>query len=156
MQIIIPKQAGPFAGTYEFDLARPFDNWEWHMIKEISGATHGTFEAAVEASDSDVFLAYAVIALTRDGRVPRRAFAQAVELLYELPGFGLDDGIRIIHEKPSEGDEASPPEEALAESASASESTEPSAKTSSESSESPVNTPPATGSPSLDSTKPAA
>lgn len=61
----------PLDGEYEFDvveLLNSLTNRELHKIKVMSGVRAGELDEALEAGDSDLFLAIALIVLQRRGR----------------------------------------------------------------------------------------
>lgn len=60
----------PYDGEYDFDLEeKPFTILEWRWIKKISGYMPATVSDGAEAGDPDLFLAFAVVALVRAGKV---------------------------------------------------------------------------------------
>lgn len=63
---IVIDGIAPYDGTYDFD-ASYFTMRELHVIKRIAGVRAGELDDALAASDSDVIVAIAVIALTRAG-----------------------------------------------------------------------------------------
>jgi hypothetical protein len=62
------------SGEYPFDLdERPFTSGELHLLKEISGVRAGELMEAMEAGDTDIMVALAMIVLNRHGKtVPLR------------------------------------------------------------------------------------
>lgn len=59
----------PYDGEYDFD-GSYFTNRELHTIKRISGVRGGEIDQALDAGDSDVIVAMAVITLERAGKNP--------------------------------------------------------------------------------------
>lgn len=57
----------PLDGDYELNIGA-FTNRELHTIKEISGVRAGELKAALEASDNDLIVAFAVIVIRRAGK----------------------------------------------------------------------------------------
>jgi hypothetical protein len=57
----------PLDGDYDLDISA-FTNRELHTIKEIAGVRAGELKAAMEASDNDLVVAFAVIVLRRAGK----------------------------------------------------------------------------------------
>ena len=80
---------GRFDG--EFDLGvddRAFNGREWHWIKSISGYMPATIRDGFEGSDPDLFIALAVIAMCRSGKVDRDRGLQTAEQMMEEPYTG--------------------------------------------------------------------
>lgn len=63
--------APPFDGAYDMDMGLPLNGRELHVIKELAGVRLGEIDDALEASDYDVLIAFAAIALTRAGKVKK-------------------------------------------------------------------------------------
>jgi hypothetical protein len=92
-------------GTYDLDLiGSPLTNRELHWIKEIAGVRLGEFEAAADAGDNDLLVAFSVIALSRAGKVQRNQVAQVTDYLWDA------DGGKIMAEEVLEVGDAGPPE----------------------------------------------
>lgn len=57
------------SGEYPFDLdERPFTTGELHLLKEMSGVRAGELMEAMEAGDTDIMVALAMIVLQRHGK----------------------------------------------------------------------------------------
>lgn len=65
-KIIIDGIAG-YNGEYEFD-AGYFTNEELHTIKRVAGVRAGELQDALAAMDSDLVVAFAAVALKRNGK----------------------------------------------------------------------------------------
>lgn len=65
-KIVITGIAG-YDGEYPFD-ATYFTNKELHTIKRIAGVRAGEIQAAFVAGDNDLIVAFAVLALERNGK----------------------------------------------------------------------------------------
>jgi hypothetical protein len=65
-RIVINGVAG-YNGEHPFD-ASYFTNKELHTIKRIAGVRAGEIQAAFAAGDNDLIVAFAVIALERNGK----------------------------------------------------------------------------------------
>lgn len=68
-RIEIDKAVSPYGGTYEFD-ANYLTNRDFSTIKKISGLRAAELDEALRAADTDLVLAFAVIALNRHGKRP--------------------------------------------------------------------------------------
>lgn len=101
----------PYTGNYSIDLAQPFTTGELNIIKTISGVRAMEIPDALRAGDSDLIVAFAVVALARAGKVNRRQAPMAAEVLWEAPAGSLR-----FEPDASDGD-ASPPDEAQPSSA---------------------------------------
>lgn len=66
MKVVI-KNVPPYDGEYPLDLSH-MTNREVSTIKRISGYTPLEWEAAGDRGDTDIIIAFAVVALTRTGR----------------------------------------------------------------------------------------
>lgn len=85
-----------FDGEYELD-DRAWNTREWRWIKQVSGYMPTTYEAGYEARDPDLFLAFAVIAMCRAGRIGRDEGVKVAEVLAEVPWDGAS--IQIVGEE---------------------------------------------------------
>lgn len=67
MDRIIIKDIAGYNGEYDFD-ASYFTNKELHIIKKIANVRAGEIQEAFQARDSDLIVAFAAIALERNGK----------------------------------------------------------------------------------------
>lgn len=71
-------------GGYDLNLAEsPFTMRELHWVKQIAGVRLNEFEAASVAGDSDLLVAFVVIALVRNGKISKDAVPAATEMLLD-------------------------------------------------------------------------
>lgn len=106
MQITI-TDVPPFDGTYELDLAVPFNGRELHLIKELAGVRLGEIPAALDADDYDVLIAITAITLTRNGKLQKAATLKAAQdVLMEAPAGSITADFTETVE-----DDADPPAE---------------------------------------------
>ena len=76
-----------FDGVYELDFINaPLTNRELHLIKEVAGVRLGEFEAAAEAGDNDLLVAFAVIGLNRAGKIERNQIASVTDFMWDAEG----------------------------------------------------------------------
>ena len=81
-KIIIGKAIPRFAGSYELDSSIPMKGMDWRWIKKISGYMPNTIETGFEGDDPDLYIALAVVALHRAGKIrPQEALYVADVLL---------------------------------------------------------------------------
>lgn len=66
---IVLSNVPPYDGEYELDVTY-LTNRELHTIKNLCGLRAGELDDALQAGDSDVIVALAVIALERNGKGP--------------------------------------------------------------------------------------
>jgi hypothetical protein len=91
---LVLNGVAPYDGEYEFDVSY-FTMRELNIIKRTSGVRAGELEEALAASDSDLVVALAVIALERAGvKGAEDALwnAQAGQITLELDDEGDDVG----------------------------------------------------------------
>ena len=119
----------PYEGEYEFDIeGHPFSTVEWRWIKQIAGYMPLTIEKGWAGGDPDLFLAFAVIAMRRAGKIQKAEVLQVAEQIEEA----AMDGTSITFRGSAEADDADPPSDSASESSadtsgeSSSEPTEPS------------------------------
>lgn len=97
----------PYEGEYDFDLSNePFSTMEWRWIKKIAGYLPLTIQAAFDGGDPDLFLAWAVIAMRRAGRITEADAYRVADELARAPFDGV--GISFIGEQAEEDEEARP------------------------------------------------
>lgn len=96
----------PWDGSYDLDPDRPFSTREWRWIKQISGYMPLTISDGFGGGDPDLFVALAVIAMNREGRVGREHAMDAAEQLADAPFDGasitLDAGEEAADDVPLE------------------------------------------------------
>lgn len=102
MESIVIKGIAGYDGEYPFD-ASYFTNKELHTIKTHSGVRAGEIQQAFAAGDNDLIVAFAAIALERNGKVVHadvlwNAKVGAIELVLgedevdaDPPTLGLDE-----------------------------------------------------------------
>jgi hypothetical protein len=96
-----------FKGEYEFDIEEePLTNLEWRWVKKISGYLPLTISDGWRGGDPDLFVAFAVVALARAGRIGRDEALQVADQLLESPFDGA--AIAFVGQ---EADTDSPPEQ---------------------------------------------
>src|SRR5512146_1587205 len=94
----------PFDGQFDLDFASPFTMRELHWIKEIAGVRVGELDEAGQKGDSDLLLAFTVIAAYRAGKVRKEQVKQFSEVLLDAPA----DAIQA-EDVPDVEDDAGPP-----------------------------------------------
>lgn len=98
-----------FKGEFPFEIAeQPFTTLEWRWIKQISGYLPLTLDSGLEGGDPDIFLAFAVIALFRGGRVSESEALAVAKYLEALPADGAS--ITMVLEEENQEDAESPPD----------------------------------------------
>jgi hypothetical protein len=88
MAKIVIRGMKPWDGEYDLETTRPFNAREWRWIKRISGYMPLTIREGFAGGDPDLFLALAVVALCRDGKIDRE---QGLELADELSEADMTD-----------------------------------------------------------------
>ena len=100
-----------FKGEFDFDIAaEPLTNLEWRWVKRLSGYMPMTVDEGLHGADPDLFVAFAVIALARAGRIPASDALNVAESFADLPF----DGTAITFIGDQDGDTDDPPEPAEA------------------------------------------
>jgi len=102
-------------GTYSLDLST-LNGREYNWVKKIANVRLGELFDAMEAGDYDLTIAFTVIALVRDGKIPKETAIRAAEMLAEniigsiASDFVADDedDARPPDETTSSSDESSP------------------------------------------------
>ena len=103
---MVVKGVRPFDGEYELDDDRTFNAREWNWIKRISGYMPLTVADGFAGGDPDLFVALAVIAMCRAGKIERTEGLRVAEALAEAPFDGTT--IQLIGGEVEE-DDAVPP-----------------------------------------------
>lgn len=116
MATIVIKGIRPYDGEYELDGDRAFNAREWRWIKKVSGYMPLTLSDGFAGGDPDLYVALAVIAMCRAGRIERDDGLRVADELSEAPFDGAtltlvgdeteDDTPLELTSKP---DEPSPP-----------------------------------------------
>lgn len=114
MARIIIKGIRPYDGEYELDTDRAFNAREWRWIKKVSGYMPLTVSEGFAGGDPDLFVALAVIAMCRDGKVERERGLDVADILAEAPFDGaaillVGDDVEDVDALPL--DLTSPPDE---------------------------------------------
>ena len=104
---IVVKGVRPFDGEYELDDDRTFNTREWNWIKRLSGYMPLTVSDGFAGGDPDLFVALAVIAMCRAGKIDRSEGLRVAEVLAEAPFDGTT--IQLIGGTDDEEDDAVPP-----------------------------------------------
>jgi hypothetical protein len=100
-----------YKGEYEFDIeTEPLTNLEWRWIKKISGYLPLTIDEGWRGGDPDLFVAFAVVALARAGKIQQAEALIVAESFGDLPFDGA--AITVIGDKTEEGEEIPPAEPA--------------------------------------------
>lgn len=85
MTTIVVSGIRPYDGRYELDDDRAFSTREWRWIKQVSGYLPLTVADGFKGGDPDLFVALAVIAMNREGRIDRDSVLEVAEALAEVP-----------------------------------------------------------------------
>lgn len=102
----IVLNVGRYKGEYDLDAeSEPFTNLEWRWIKKISGYLPLTVGDGLAGADPDVIVAFAVIALSRAGRIDQTQALQVADEFDSLPF----DGVAIVYQPDLEETEAGDP-----------------------------------------------
>lgn len=88
MSRVVIRGMKPWDGEYDLETNRPFNAREWRWVKKISGYMPLTLKEGFEGGDPDLYLALAVIALCRAGKIERE---QGLELAEELSEADMTD-----------------------------------------------------------------
>lgn len=104
-QIII--NVPPYDGAYDLDIAgQPFSTVEWRWLKRISGYMPLTIDEGWKGGDPDLFLAFAVIAMRRAGKIQKDEVLEVAAVIEEA----AVDGTSITFKgDEAEVDETNPP-----------------------------------------------
>ena len=82
---IVVKGMKPWDGEYELDTDRAFSSREWHWIKKVSGYLPLTVREGFAGQDPDLYVALALIAMCRNGRIQRDDWQRVAEQMAEAP-----------------------------------------------------------------------
>ena len=74
-----------YDGDYELDTDRAFNAREWRWIKKVSGYMPLTVGDGFAGGDPDLFVALAVIAMCREGKIDRESGLTVADELAEMP-----------------------------------------------------------------------
>jgi hypothetical protein len=85
MASIIIQGIKPWDGEYDLVTDRAFNAREWRCIKKVSGYMPLTVSDGFAGGDPDLFVALAVIAMTRTGKVDRDRMLEVADELAEAP-----------------------------------------------------------------------
>ena len=112
MASIIIKGIKPWDGEYDLVTDRAFNAREWRCIKKVSGYMPLTVSDGFAGGDPDLFVALAVVAMTRQGKVERDDMLRVADLLAEMPFDGAS--ITMVGDEVADDDlplDSSPPPE---------------------------------------------
>ncbi len=90
-----------YDGDYVWDLDRPFNGHDLHLIKEVAKVRLGEIGEALGAGDYDVMVAITAIILCREGKVTRAQIPGVVETMMNLEtGAIVFEEITEVEERP--------------------------------------------------------
>lgn len=75
----------PYDGEYEFDQDRSFTTRELRWIKQIAGYLPMKLGEGLEGGDADLYIALALIAMNRAGKVDREDVLEVADKLADVP-----------------------------------------------------------------------
>ena len=108
MDWVIVDGVRPYDGRYLFDIeGRELTTREWGWIKRLSGYLPLTLEEGFRGGDPELFAAFAVIALRRDGKIDAREAPAVFERIVDAP-FGSTIRMETDTDQEQE-DDAGPP-----------------------------------------------
>lgn len=93
----IQVNISPYEGEYEFDFDDAFTTLEWRWIKKTSGYMPLTINEGMKGGDPDVFVALAVIAMFREGKVDEQNALEVAAELAKAPFDGV--AIRVVEDE---------------------------------------------------------
>lgn len=109
MAKVILKGVGPsLDGEYDISATESFTGHQLHLIKQVAGLRVAEIEEAIEASDYDLFVCIAVIALWNAGKVTRKDARAAADVLLEA-----DPSCIVFADDTAVEADAGPPEKTL-------------------------------------------
>lgn len=74
-----------YKGEYPLESDRPMTALEWRWIKKLSGYMPMTIDEGFAGDDPDLYIALAVIAMARAGKIRREEVTLAANVLLEAP-----------------------------------------------------------------------
>jgi hypothetical protein len=110
MASIIIQGIKPYDGEYDLVTDRAFNAREWRCIKKVSGYMPLTVSDGFAGGDPDLFVALAVVAMTRQGKVERDDMLRVADELAEAPFDGAS--ITMVGDEVADDDlplESTPP-----------------------------------------------
>lgn len=78
-----------YKGEYDLDTDRAFNAREWQWIKKVSGYLPLTVDDGFAGGDPGLFVALAVIAMCREGKITRDDGLRVADELMESPFDGV-------------------------------------------------------------------
>ncbi len=99
-------KTGLYKGEYELDDSE-FTTLEWSWIKKFSGYLPLTAEEGFKGADPELYVALAVVAMHRAGRVEKGEAKVVYDRLADLP-FGEGLTFKPGEDEPEEGEEDPP------------------------------------------------
>lgn len=82
---IVKVKVERYKGEYPLESDRPMDAFEWRLIKKISGYMPMTIDAGFAGDDPDLYIALAVIALLRAGKIRKEEALLAAAIFDSAP-----------------------------------------------------------------------
>jgi hypothetical protein len=110
MASIIIQGIKPYDGEYDLVTDRASNAREWRCIKKVSGYMPLTVSDGFAGGDPDLFVALAVVAMTRQGKVERDDMLRVADELAEMPFDGAS--ITMVGDEVADDDiplESTPP-----------------------------------------------
>jgi hypothetical protein len=104
---IIIKGIPRYDGEYELDDDVAFNAREWRLVKKHAGYMPLTVSDGFAGHDPDLYVALAVVAMTRAGKVKREDGLEVCETLAEIPFDGAT--ITLADDPDEDGDAEDPP-----------------------------------------------
>ena len=102
MAKVVIQGIKPWDGEYELDEERVFNTREWRWIKKVSGYMPLTIGEGFAGGDPELFVALAVIAMCRAGKIDRDAGLRVADELAEAPFDGA--AIALVGDEVAEDD----------------------------------------------------
>lgn len=108
---IVIRGVKPYDGEYDFELAEePLTTLEWRWVKKIANYLPLTMEEGWRGGDPDLFVAFAVIALRRAGKIDKQEALAVADRLADAPFDGATISF-VGEELEEDGDVDVPPAE---------------------------------------------
>ena len=79
-----------YNGEYHLDTERQLNGLEWRWIKRISGYMPLTIGEGFAGQDPDLFIALAVVAMRRDGKIEKDDALRVAELISDSYGVEIE------------------------------------------------------------------